>query len=230
MARHTARSAVSRSALKGILIISGIFALIAGLIILITGIFNTGFAIDYTFEWADRVDMMDDVVPVGYILLAVSMFALAVAYRIASGSAAGSLLVSLAVVVWAIILLEPTSEIGIYSSMIVEGTLALVTMILVAIGLSRVVSKWKGYGSSGPAIGGYVLIVLFGIFYLVAEILTIVSLEVNNSDLFRAGFGVLGTGFLLGGIAGILLLTAFLVTSARLPSAARRRGRRARRR
>lgn len=226
MARATAHSAVSKSALKGILIISGIFALIAGLIILITGIFNMGFAIDYTFEWADRVDMMDNVVPVGYILLAVAMFALAVAYRIASGSAAGSLLISLAVAVWVIILLEPTSKTGIYSSLIVEGTLALVTMVIVALGLSRVVSKWKGYGSSGPTIGGYVLILLFGIFYLVAAILIIVSLEVDNLDLFRAGFGVLGTGFLLGGIAGILLLAAFLVTSARLPSAARRRARR----
>ena len=208
--------------------------MVAGLIILITGIFNTGFAIDYTSEWWDRVDMMDDVVPVGYILLAVAMFALAVAYRIASGSAAGSLLVSLAVVVWAIILLEPTSKMGIYSSLIVEGTLALVTMVIVALGLSRVVSKWKGYGSSGPTIGGYVLIILFGIFYLVAAILAIVSLEVDNLDLAidlaRASLGVLGTGYLLGGIAGILLLTAFLVTSARLPSAARRRARRARRR
>ena len=205
---------------------SSVFALIAGLIILIIGAFNTGFAIDYTFEWADRVDMMSKVVPVGYILLAVAMFALAAAYRIASGSAAGSLLISLAVVVWVIILLEPTSKIGVYSSLIVEGTLALVTMIIVALGLNRVVSKWKGYGSSGPTIAGYVLILLFGIFYLVAEILTIISLEIDNLDLFRAGFGVLGTGFLLGGIAGILLFAAFLATSARLPSAARRRARR----
>lgn len=226
MVRATAGSAVSRSALKGILIISSVFALIAGLIILITGAFHTGFAIDSTIEWADRVDMMSKVVPVGYILLAVAMLSLAVAYRIASGSAAGSLLISLAVVAWVIILLEPTSKIGVYSSLIVEGTLALVTMAIVALGLSRVVSRWKGYGSSGTAIGGYVLILLFGIFYLVAAILTIISLEVNNLDLLRAGFGVLGTGFLLGGIAGILLFIAFLVTSVRLPSAARRRARR----
>ncbi len=223
MSALTVRLAVSKSALRAILIISGVFALIAGLIILIAGVFNIGWGIDPVIAWADRVDTMSKLVPVGYILLAVGMISLAAAYRIASGSAAGSLLISLAVVVWVIILLEPTSTIGIYASRIVEGTLALVTMAIAALGLSNVVSRWRGYGSSGTATAGYILIILFGIFYLVGEILAIVSLEVINPDLARVSVGIMGAGFLFGGIAGILLLAAFLATSARLPSRARRR-------
>lgn len=223
MVGPTIRLAVSKSALRAILIISGVFALIAGLIILIAGVFNIGWGIDPVIAWADRVDTMSKLVPVGYILLAVGMISLAAAYRIASGSAAGSLLISLAVVVWVIILLEPTSTIGIYASRIVEGTLALVTMAIAALGLSNVVSRWRGYGSSGTATAGYILIILFGIFYLVGEILAIVSLEVINPDLARVSVGIMGAGFLFGGIAGILLLAAFLATSARLPSRARRR-------
>jgi len=216
---HTAHLAVSKSALKGILVISGVFALIAGLIILITGISYAGFAIDPNLAWADRVDTMSKLAPVGYILLAVGMISLAAAYRIASASAAGGLLISLAVVVWVIIFLEPTSKIGLYASAIVEGTLALVTMVLVAVGLSNVVSRWGGYGGSGTATAGYILITLFGIFYLIGEILAIISLEVVNPDLARIGVGTGGTGFLLGGIAGILLLAALLATSARLAAA-----------
>ncbi|KUO41703.1 MAG: hypothetical protein AVW06_00845 [Hadesarchaea archaeon DG-33-1] len=223
MSDLTVRLAVSKSALRAILIISGVFALIAGLIILVAGVFNIGWGIDPIIAWADRVDTMSKLVPVGYILLAVGMISLAAAYRIASGSAAGSLLISLAVVVWVIILLEPTSTIGIYASRIVEGTLALVTMTIAALGLSNVVSGWRGYGSSGTATAGYTLIILFGIFYLVGEILAIVSLEVINPDLARVSVGIMGAGFLFGGIAGILLLAAFLATSARLPSRARRR-------
>jgi len=222
---HTAHLAVPKSALKGILIISGVFALIAGLIILIAGISYAGLAIDPSLAWANRVDTMSKLAPVGYILLAVGMISLAAAYRIASASAAGGLLISLAVVVWVIIFLEPASKIGLYASAIVEGTIALVTMVLVAVGLSNVVSRWGDHGSSGTATAGYILIILFGIFYLVGEILTIISLEVVNPDLARISIGTVGTGFLLGGIAGILLLAAFLATSARLttvhPSARR---------
>jgi len=219
VAASTAHLAVSKSALKGILILSGVFALIAGLIILIAGISYAGLAIDPNIAWADRVDTMSKLAPVGYILLAVGMISLAAAYRIASASAAGGLLISLAVVVWVIIFLEPTSKIGIYASGIVEGTLALVTMVIVAVGLSNVVSRWGGYGGSGTATAGYILIILFGIFYLVGEILAIISIEVVNPDLARISVGTIGTGFLLGGIAGILLLAAFLATSARLAAA-----------
>ena len=216
MAAPTAHLAVSKSALKGILIISGVFALIAGLIILIAGICDAGFAMDFTLGWANRVDTMSKLAPVGYILLAIGMISLAAAYRIASASAAGSLLISLAVVVWVIILLNPISKMGVYSSAIVEGTLALVAMVIAAVGLSNVVSRWRGYGSSGTATAGYILIILFGIFYLVGEILGVIAIEVLSSDLLRISVGTIGTGFLLGGIAGILLLAAFLATSARL--------------
>lgn len=166
---------------------------------------------------------MSKLVPVSYILLAVGMISLAGAYRIASGSAAGSLLISLAVVVWVIILLEPTSKIGLYASGIVVGTLALVTMAMTALGLDNVVFRWGRTGSSGPATAGYILILLFGIFYLVGEILNMLNLDVGSNDLYRASIGVAGTGFLLGGIAGILLFAAFIATSAKLPSRARRR-------
>ena len=223
MVGPTDRLAVSGSALKEILIISGVFALIAGLIILIAGIYNAGLAIDPDIGWEDSVNTMSKLVPVGYILLAVGMISLAAAYRIVSGSAAGSLLISLAAVVWVIILLEPTSKIGQYASGIVEGTLALVTMAIVTLGLSNVVSRWGRTGSSGTATAGYILILLFGIFYLVGEILAIISSEVNNLDLASVSDGIIGTGFLFGGIAGILLLAAFLATSARLHSRARRR-------
>lgn len=224
----TARLAVSRSALKAILVISGVFALIAGLIILIAGVYNVGIAIDPDIGWADSVNTMNKLVPVGYILLAVGIISLAAAYRIASGSAAGSLLISLAVVVWVIILLEPTPKIGLYASGIVVGTLALVTMAMAALGLSNVASRWGRTGSSGPATAGYILILLFGIFYLVGEILDIISWEVMSPDLSRASVGITGTGFLLGGVAGILLFAAFLATSARLASAAPSRVRRRR--
>jgi len=218
--------AVSRSSLKGILIISSVFALIAGLIILIAGVYNAGVAIDPLGGWGDGATTMSKLVPVGYILLAVGMFCLAAAYRIASGSAAGSLLISFAVVVWVIIFLEPTSKIGLYASGIVVGTLALVTMAMTALGISDVASGWERTGGSGLATAGYILILLFGIFYLVGEILNMLNLEVLSSDLSRVSVGTIGTGFLLGGIAGILLFAAFLATSAKLAATHSRAGRR----
>jgi len=203
----TTRPDISVKAVRGSLLYFGIASIVAGILTLIWGVCTIG-SFESALGWAGRLDTMNLLVPIGFILLAAGMSCLAYAYVSSIGYASGVLLCVLAAVIWAIRFVRPSGLFELRASYILQGSMLLVAMAVTFYAVKEISLK---VGPTMLMLIGYYFVLVFGVLGGVGY-LAIASL---NADAVRAGVWSAGGGAILGGVAGLLLSLTFLRTSGR---------------